>query len=60
MTPQLREIAKIRGFTKFPDNMGYFWYNPNNKAYVELISFEKLLGDAKKRNLALFKKLGLH
>jgi len=40
--------------------MGYFWYNPNNKAYVELISFEKLLGDAKKRNLALFKKLGLH
>jgi hypothetical protein len=27
--------------------------------YIEVIAFEKLVGDAKKRNAALFEKLGI-
>jgi hypothetical protein len=60
LTPRLREIAKGRGFTSAPDDLGYFWFNPNNNAYIELLSFEKLAQDAAQRNMALFKKLGLH
>lgn len=60
LTPKLRGIASRRGFTKAPDDLGYFWFNPNNNAYIELLSFEKLVQDAEQRNMALFKKLGLH
>jgi hypothetical protein len=60
LTPRLREIAEGRGFIKSPDELGYFWFNPNNNAYIELMSFEKLLQDAEQRNTALFRKLGLH
>jgi hypothetical protein len=31
----------------------------NYGVYVDIISFDKLLGDAKKRNAILFEKLGL-
>ncbi len=60
LTPRLREIVEGRGFTKSPDELGYFWFNPNNCAYIELLSFDKLIQDAEQRNQALFKKLGLH
>ena len=42
-----------------PDNLGYFGYNPSLSAYVEVISYTKLLRDAKKRNKILFDKLNL-
>lgn len=42
-----------------PDNLGWFGYNQNLNAYYEVISYEKLVKDAKKRNRALFDKLGI-
>lgn len=42
-----------------PDGMGYFSYNPALKTYIELITFDKLVRDARQRNLVLFKKLGI-
>jgi hypothetical protein len=42
-----------------PDNLGYYGYNPSLSAYVEIISYAKLLRDAKKRNRILFEKLHL-
>ena len=42
-----------------PDNLGYYGYNSNLNAYYELISYTKLLQDAKKRNRILFDKLNL-
>ena len=39
--------------------MGFFFYNPNFSAYIEIISYAKLLTDARKRNKVLFDKLRL-
>lgn len=59
LTPKLKKAAIGRGMTRTPDGMGYFWFNasPEINAYVEIISYEKLLIDAKKRNRVLFDKL---
>ncbi|RSK44677.1 hypothetical protein [Hymenobacter perfusus] len=55
----VRDYASDRGFTETADGEGYFWYNPNTKAYFEVISFDKLIKDAKQRNQILFDKLGI-
>ena len=36
-----------------------FGHNPNYKAYIEVISFDRLVNAAKERNKAFFDKLGL-
>lgn len=41
------------------DKMGYFGYHPNYKAYIEVISFNKLIQQAKERNRMFFQKLGI-
>lgn len=57
--------VKIKGFAEdatyypTPDLQGYFGYNPRLNTYVEILSFTKLINDAKKRNNVLFKKLNL-
>jgi hypothetical protein len=57
MTNKVKSIAENYGFTKTPDRQGYFSFNQTLSAYVELISYPKLVGDAKKRNRILFDKL---
>lgn len=42
-----------------PDGLGYFGYNNQIGVYVEIISYEKLVGDAERRNQYFFHKLGL-
>lgn len=41
------------------DRLGYFFYQLQNQAYVEVLSFERLLAGARQRNRAFFEKLGL-
>lgn len=57
LTDSLIEIAETVGYTKSPDGEGYYGYNQNRNAYVEIISYTKLLQDAKKSNQVLFEKL---
>jgi hypothetical protein len=45
--------------TQTPDSLGFFGYSNNYGTYIEIISFDKLVSDAKKRNAVLFEKLGL-
>ncbi len=59
LTENLRAQARNAGLTLTPDSLGFFGYNSNYGTYVEIISFDKLVGDAKKRNAVLFDKLGL-
>ncbi|MBF0343701.1 MAG: hypothetical protein HQL06_05650 [Nitrospirae bacterium] len=59
-TEKLITLAEDNGMTKSPDDMGYFNYNSNLKTYLEIISFDKLIQDASKRNRVLFDKLNLH
>lgn len=42
------------------DGEGYFKPLPGGNGYVEIISYKKLLDDAKRRNRVMFEKLGLH
>ena len=57
ITPTLERSAARAGLWKSQDNMGYFGYNPTIGTYIEVISYDKLLKDAKQRNKALFDKL---
>jgi len=57
LTPSMCESAENAGLTKTQDNQGYFGYNPSRGAYVEVISYDKLVKDARQKNQALFDKL---
>ena len=59
LTKKLREFAENAGYTKMPDNDGYFFFNNNFNLSIEIISFDKLIKDSKQRNKALFEKLNL-
>lgn len=59
LTPRIRLIAENRDFTKMPDNEGYFIYHQNAGCYIEILSYDKVLNDAKKRNRAFFEHLQL-
>ena len=57
LTNSLIDAARFSDFTQTPDKQGYFGFNSSYGAYVEIISYDKLLSDAKKRNEVLFDKL---
>jgi hypothetical protein len=59
ITPSVEKRCKILGLRPTHDFGGYFGYNPNYRAYVEVISFDRLVNAAKERNKAFFDKLGL-
>jgi len=58
-TKEVEIIAQNKGLLPTPDQLGYYGYNPSLSAYVEIISYTKLLREAKKRNRILFDKLHL-
>jgi hypothetical protein len=59
ITPTLKKQARHHQLTETPDSQGYFGYYNDRSAYIEIISFDKLIEDAKRRNKLLFDKLGL-
>lgn len=59
LTPKMMKRCKNFSLTMTADGMGFFGYNPNYKAYIEVISFNQLVKSAKERNKAFFDKLGL-
>jgi len=59
LTPKLEKIAKQYGYTITQDGEGYFGFNPEYSCYMEIISYDKLIDDAKQRNQILFDKLKL-
>ena len=59
LTPSLHKQARDYQLTKTPDSQGYFGYHRDHGAYIEIMSFDKLIADAQRRNKILFDKLGL-
>ena len=59
ITEQLKKNASSYRLNRTVDGMGYFGYNDSRdiNAYVEIISYDKLLSDAQKKNRILFDKL---
>lgn len=56
---QIREFAEQSNLTVSPDDEGYFGYVSSYNAYVEIMSFKKVIDDATMRNKIFFHKLGL-
>lgn len=59
LTPSVEIKIQNMGARRTPDNLGYYGFNENLNAYYEIISYTKLLDDAKKRNRILFDKLNV-
>lgn len=59
LTPSIIERCDYLDLTITADKMGYFGYHQKYNAYIEIISFDRLINMAKKRNKAFFDKLGL-
>lgn len=59
LTPSLRRHVAMRYHETF-DNEGFFLPLPQGDGYVEIVSYDKLIRNAQRRNHALFEKLGIH
>lgn len=54
---EIRRCCRDSGLNETPDRQGYYGYWSARNAYVEMITYNKLLSDARKRNQVLFDKL---
>lgn len=59
ITTTLEKVIKQFDFISTPDKIGYYKINETYNAYVEILPFDKMINDSKKRNRILFEKLGL-
>jgi hypothetical protein len=60
LTPQFEQRCRDHhDLKRTHDGLGYFGYKSNANAYIEVISFNRLVDAAKERNRAFFEKLGL-
>lgn len=59
LTPSLRFQMEMNYHPSI-DGEGYFKTLPGGNGYVEIISYDKLIKDAERRNQILFDRLGLH
>jgi hypothetical protein len=57
LTESMRLAAENASLIHTADREGYFGYNTSRNAYIEVISYDKLIKDAKQRNNILFDKL---
>ncbi|ACU72752.1 conserved hypothetical protein [Catenulispora acidiphila DSM 44928] len=59
LTPTMVQRCKYASLRPTHDGLGYFGYNEPYKAYIEVVSFDRLVNAATERNRAFFDKLGL-
>ena len=60
LTPKVEAwLEREKNFKPMPDRLGWFQWMGNINLYVEVISWDKVLKDAKMRNQIFFQKLGI-
>ncbi len=60
LTPKVEIwLEREKDFKPMPDRLGWFQWIGNINLYVEVISWDKVLKDAKMRNQIFFQKLGI-
>lgn len=52
-------FAENSDFRELKDGLGYYSYNSKLNAYTEIIAFDRLITDVKKRHQIFFQKLGI-
>lgn len=59
LTPQVKEFAENGNYATLQGEFGYYTYNRNHNAHVEIVAFDKIVLDAKQRHKAFFEHLGI-
>jgi hypothetical protein len=59
LDPLLKKVLKRSSMKETPDGRGMFGFFEDHRAYIEVISYEKMMDDARKRSRILFEKLQL-
>jgi hypothetical protein len=59
ITPSIEKRCRMHDATRTSDGLGYFFYHKEFSAYVEILSFDRLVNSARERNRAFFDQLGL-
>jgi len=59
LTSSIEKRCKMHDAIRTSDGLGCFFYHKAFRAYVEVMSFDRLVNAAKERNRAFFDKLGL-
>lgn len=56
---KIKQFADEASLTETPDGEGYIGYIKAYNAYIQIMSFKKVVDDARMRNAIFFRKLGL-
>lgn len=59
LTSQVKEFAENGNYATLQGEYGFYTYNRNHNAHVEIVAFDKIVLDAKQRHKAFFEKLGI-
>lgn len=60
LTPKVENwLEREKNFKPMPDRLGWFQWLENINLYIEVVSWDKVLKDAKMRNQIFFQKLGI-
>lgn len=59
IVPKIKQFADEASLTETPDGEGYIGYIKAYNAYIQIMSFKKVVDDARMRNAIFFRKLGL-
>ena len=59
IVPKIKDFADQANLTQTPDGEGYIGFMKAYNAYVQIMSFKKLVDDARMRNAIFFRKIGL-
>ena len=58
--PKIQKRIDNAGYLdKMPDDLWYFWWHSKHKAYIQVLSWDKVINDAERRHKAFFDKLGV-
>jgi hypothetical protein len=59
ITPTMQHVLRVYDAFVTPDKQGYYGFHRGFNAYYEVIDYNKMLRDAKKRNRIFFQKLNI-
>ena len=59
LTESIINRCRVFDLTTTNDHLGFFGFHKGYNAYIEVISYDKMVNNAKERNRAFFDKLGL-
>ena len=55
----IHKFAENGNYSRLRGELGYYNYNTNLSAHTEILAFDKIISESKKRHKIFFEKLGL-